>query len=183
MKRAVTLTIACVLFAAAGRARAQGSHTARGRTHIGQPVAGSVRPRPARPPAPLPIAGSTVPRRPALQPFALYGFGLSWYAGWPFVYEEPIDESRITQSPLTASDATGGLRLRIEPGSAQVFVDGDYAGVADDFRGYFYHMNLAPGPHHIDIVKDAYEPLSLDFVIQEHRTVDYSAALVRAAGR
>ena len=182
MKRALTLTIACVLFVAPGFARAQGSHAARGRTHVGQPVTGSMRPRLGRPPAPLPIAGATAPQPPALRPPGLYGFGL-FYAGWPFVYQEPIDESHLVQHALSVNVATGGLRLRIEPGSAHVFVDGHYAGVADDFRGYFYHMNLAPGLHDVDIIKEAYEPLSLDFVIEEHHTIDYSAALVRAAGR
>src|SRR5215510_5416232 len=138
----VTLTIACVLFAQAGVVSAQRGRAARGRTHIGQPVAGSTRPQPATRPTPLPVTGPRLPRTPAPRLFGPYGFGLWSYAGWAFVYEEPSIEIQSPQDPVNVNGGIGGLRLRIEPGSARVFVDGYYVGVADDFRGYFSHMNL-----------------------------------------
>ena len=38
------------------------------------------------------------------------------------------------------------LRVLVEPSETRVYVDGYYAGVADDFDGIFQRLNLSPGP-------------------------------------
>ena len=47
--------------------------------------------------------------------------------------------------------AYGGVRIQGAPRDAQVFVDGTYAGVVDDFDGTFQHLDLEPGSHAIEI--------------------------------
>ena len=66
---------------------------------------------------------------------------------------------------------TGGLRLKMKPREAQVFVDGFLAGSVDDFDGVFQSLRLAPGGHKIEVRMDGFETLTLDVHIQPDRTM------------
>ena len=46
---------------------------------------------------------------------------------------------------------SGGVRIEDAPKDAQVFVDGNYAGIVDDYNGAFQSLDLAPGPHEIEV--------------------------------
>jgi hypothetical protein len=177
---AAALTMACVLMALPATARAKGgghvghsgrassrsgtstSHrsgnkaTARGRTHIGQPGAAVAVPRPAPLPV-VPVSGGLT----LLTSYPLFGL----YA----------------DAPLPYADITGGLPLDVEPGSAEVIVDGYHAGVVDDFGGRFHHLNLTPGPHHVEILAPGYQPLAFDLLIQSHHTTRFAATLLPPA--
>jgi hypothetical protein len=72
--------------------------------------------------------------------------------------------------------AYGALRIVDAPGDAQVFVDGYYAGVVDDYDGVFQHLNLEVGPHHIEIETVGYPRVAFDVRIDPGRTVTFSAA-------
>lgn len=48
------------------------------------------------------------------------------------------------------------LRIDVEPTDAQVFVDGYYAGVVDDFDGIFQRLRLEPGGRTITIFREGY---------------------------
>ncbi len=75
-----------------------------------------------------------------------FGFGFAydpyWYGpGWAeYGYAYPY---------VVPTGDTGGLRLEIAPKTAEVFVDGYYAGVVDDFNGHFQHLDMTPGGHRI----------------------------------
>ena len=72
---------------------------------------------------------------------------------------------------------TGGLRLKMKPREAQVFVDGFLAGVVDEFDGVFQSLRLAPGGHKIEVRMDGYETLTLDVHIQPDRTMTITDAM------
>ena len=65
----------------------------------------------------------------------------------------------------------GGIRLKIQPRDAQVFVDGYYAGRVDDFDGVFQALRLEAGGHKIEIRMPGFEDLALDVHVQPGRTV------------
>ena len=65
----------------------------------------------------------------------------------------------------------GGVRLRIRPRDAQVFVDGYYAGVVDDFDGTFQQLRLEQGGHQIEIRMPGFEDLEMDVHVQPGRTI------------
>ena len=65
----------------------------------------------------------------------------------------------------------GGVRLRIRPRDAQVFVDGYYAGLVDDFDGAFQQLRLEPGGHKIEIRMPGFEDLEMDVHVQPGRTL------------
>ena len=52
-------------------------------------------------------------------------------------------------------------------------MDGDYVGLVDDFDGVFHHLNLSPGPHHIDVRAPGYDAFGVDVIIQRHHTTEY----------
>ena len=71
----------------------------------------------------------------------------------------------------------GQLRLKVKPRGAQVFVDGYFAGVVDDFDGVFQRLRIEPGPHRIEVRADDYEPLNFEVRILPDRTVTYTGEL------
>jgi hypothetical protein len=79
---------------------------------------------------------------------------------------------------LDPEGPTGGLRLKIQPKEAQVYVDGFYAGVVDDFNGRFQHLDLAPGPHRIEVRAPGRQLLEFSVTIQAHHTIEYQGTLL-----
>jgi len=53
-------------------------------------------------------------------------------------------------------DPGGSVRLDVKPNEAEVYVDGYYAGVVDDFDGTFQRLRIAPGEHDIALYRDGY---------------------------
>jgi hypothetical protein len=74
----------------------------------------------------------------------------------------------------------GGVRLDLPQRDAEVYVDGYYTGVVDDFDGTFQQINLEPGPHKIEVRAEGFEPVSFDVNVQPGRTITYRAALREA---
>ena len=72
----------------------------------------------------------------------------------------------------------GQLRLRVSPRHAQVFIDGYYAGIVDDFDGVLQSMKMESGPYHIEIVAPGYEPLEFDVRITPGQKIDYRGDLI-----
>jgi hypothetical protein len=65
----------------------------------------------------------------------------------------------------------------VKPRNAEVYVDGSYAGVVDDFDGHFQHLDLTAGPHHIQLRAAGYQPLEFDVDIQLDHKAEYRGAL------
>jgi hypothetical protein len=58
-----------------------------------------------------------------------------WYPPFAFGYGRPYSS----------------LRLQISPRDTEVFVDGYYAGIVDDFDGFMQRLRLEPGQHAIQL--------------------------------
>ena len=69
----------------------------------------------------------------------------------------------------------GGVRITGAPRDAQVFADGYYVGIVNDFDGIFQHMNLEAGPHHIEIDWGGYEPIAFDVYVRPGETTTFRA--------
>jgi hypothetical protein len=103
-----------------------------------------------------------------------YAYGLTGtYPGYSAYGSAP--------DPFDARGPRGGLRLRIQPKDAEVFVDGYYAGVVDEFDGHFQPLDLVPGPHHVEVYAPGYEPLKFDVNIQPHHTTKYQGRFTPTA--
>ncbi len=73
---------------------------------------------------------------------------------------------------------TGFLRLRVRPRDAQVYVDGYFVGIVDDFDGFFQRVRLEEGPHTVEVRHTYYETLTLDVLIVAGEKVTYEGDLI-----
>ena len=97
--------------------------------------------------------------------FGLYGsIGPSYGYGYPAYAHGP-------QYPYASGYDFGGVRLRIRPRDAQVFVDGHYAGIVDDFDGTFQQLRLEQGGHKIEVRLPGFEDMEMDIHVQPGRTI------------
>lgn len=72
---------------------------------------------------------------------------------------------------------TGELRIQVKPREAEVYVDGYWAGLVDDFDGVFQSLRLEEGPYKIEIVAPGYETLEFNVRIQPGRKITYRGEL------
>jgi hypothetical protein len=66
---------------------------------------------------------------------------------------------------------SGSLRVMVEPNETRVYVDGYYAGVADDFDGIFQRLNLAPGRHDISLRLEGYRTQNFKVYVPYDHTI------------
>ena len=77
-----------------------------------------------------------------------------------------------------APDVTlGGVRIIDAPRDAQVFADGNYVGIVDDFDGAFQHLNIEPGVHRIEIHAPGLVPIAFDVDVPPGQTITLSAEI------
>jgi hypothetical protein len=127
------------------------------------------------------------PYRPGLS-LAFY-YGYPWYVGpYAFGYGYPYYGYGYTgygypgygYYPDYGVRAYGGVRIDVPQKDAEVYVDGYYTGVVNDFDGALQQVNLEPGPHHIEIRADGFEPVAFDVNVEPGRTITYRSRLREA---
>lgn len=69
--------------------------------------------------------------------------------------------------------STGGVRMKVDARDAEVYVDGYYAGIVDDFDGTWQQLRLDEGGYRIEVRKPGMETLTFDVMIQPGRTITY----------
>jgi hypothetical protein len=103
--------------------------------------------------------------RPHFSIGVYYGAGGIYNYGYtPSYYYDPIP-GRVY----------GGVRITDAPQDAQVFADGYYVGIVDDFDGTFQHVNLEAGQHRIEVRAGGIPPISFDVYVQPGRTITLRA--------
>jgi hypothetical protein len=71
----------------------------------------------------------------------------------------------------------GSLRLKVEPAHGEVFVDGLYRGIVDEFDGVFQRLKLEAGPHRIEVRAPGLTPLVFDVLVTPGETTTYRGRL------
>lgn len=100
-----------------------------------------------------------------------YGYPGYGYYGPSYGYPLPPAGYVVAQSGV----AYGGVRIQGAPKEAQVFADGYYMGVVEDFDGPVNHLNLPAGAHRIEIRLEGYQPIAFDVNVQPGQTITYHA--------
>lgn len=98
-----------------------------------------------------------------------YAYGHPYYA-YPYYAYPPYGYGPAYPYPPSGYDF-GGVRLQVRPRDAQVFVDGHYAGIVDDFDGTFQQLRLEQGGHKIEIRMPGFEDFEMDVHVQPGRTI------------
>jgi hypothetical protein len=98
----------------------------------------------------------------------------------------PATSSSVSaESPLpatiscAASAPCGGVSFDLTPASAQVYVEGMFAGIADEFSATSAPLVLAPGTHYIEIRLAGYRTASFDVIIAAGEVTPYEGTLER----
>ncbi len=99
------------------------------------------------------------------------GYYDPWYGGYPAYPQGGYGADTF--------DDEGKLRLKLKPRDAEVYVDGYYAGVVDDFDGIFQRLHLDSGPHRIEVRAPGYEPLVFEVRITPDHTTTYQGEMKR----
>jgi hypothetical protein len=77
----------------------------------------------------------------------------------------------------------GGLKLKVEPKDAEVYVDGYFMGIVDDFDGAFQRMELEAGAHRVEIRAPGFQTISFDVRVEANNTITYRGALLALSKR
>jgi hypothetical protein len=80
-----------------------------------------------------------------------------WY-GYPFGYDYPFGYAY--PYPYYYQDQSAALRIEVTPRNAEVYVDGYYAGIVDDFDGVFQRLHVPPGDHEIALYLDGFRSVT-----------------------
>ena len=116
--------------------------------------------------------GYAYPYYPYSYPYGYrYGYPEYGYGGYGYGYPVPPPGylAAVPGRPY------GGVRIIDAPRDAEVFADGYYVGIVDDFDGVFQHLNLEAGPHRIEIRAPGLQPIAFDVRVEPGRTITYRA--------
>lgn len=74
------------------------------------------------------------------------------------------------------------LRTLVEPAKTRVYVDGYYAGIADDFDGLLQRLNVSPGRHDITLKLDGYSSHTFSVFANLGQTIKLRWDMVQGSG-
>ena len=97
-----------------------------------------------------------------------------WY-GAQYPYPYPMHPSGYASAP----DAS--VRLDVKPKEAEVYVDGYYAGIVDDFDGSFQRLRVEPGQHEIELWLDGYKTVRQQLYLTPNNTFKVKYQMERLA--
>jgi hypothetical protein len=120
-----------------------------------------------------------------------WGFGLSWYYD-PFWFSgywgyPGYDYGGYGGYGYYAGAGqvyySGNVKLKIKPKGAEVFVDGYYVGIVDDFDGMFQDLQLSADPngratHKIEVRAPGAQPLTFEVRLLPGQSIAYRGELV-----
>ena len=92
---------------------------------------------------------------PAYGYAAPYGYGYGGYSGRPY----------------------GGIRIDLPERDAEVYVDGYFVGIVDEFDGVLQQANVEAGPHRIEVRAQGLEPIMFDVNVEPGRTITYRGSM------
>jgi len=93
--------------------------------------------------------------------YPMYGDPVQWGYPYPYPYPYPF------HPPV---DPGAAIRLEVKPKEAEVYVDGYYAGIVDDFDGTFQRLRVPPGEHTITLYMDGYHSVTQKVYLEPDNT-------------
>ena len=103
-------------------------------------------------------------------PFSYYG----GFYGSPFAWSSAVvygggsySENREDRG---SRDLNGSIRLKVNPKTAKVYIDGALAGTADEFDGLGGHLEIAAGPHQLELRAEGFTPFTTQITVKANRT-------------
>jgi hypothetical protein len=85
-------------------------------------------------------------------PYGPYGYGYPYWGGGYY-------------------DNSAEVRLEVKPKEAEVYVDGYYAGIVDDFDGTFQRLRVRPGNHELTLYLKGFKSVKQDVHLGSNQDV------------
>jgi hypothetical protein len=83
--------------------------------------------------------------------YSSFGWGYPYYGGYPggpYPY------------PYYGYSGWASARIEVKPRDAQVYIDGNFVGLVDDFDGVFQRLDVPPGEHELSIYMPGHQTYS-----------------------
>jgi hypothetical protein len=109
-------------------------------------------------------------------PYWLYDpwFGFGYQYPWgPYPYPSPYPYRYYNV------DLGAAMRIEVTPHEAEVYLDGYYAGIVDDFNGVFQRLRARPGQHEIVLYLDGYRTVHQKLYLTPKNTIKVKYAMER----
>ena len=114
-----------------------------------------------------------------------YGYG---YYSYPYPYGYPAPgygypapgygyQTAPQDQSTPSAVATGGVSFEITPNTAEVYVDGSYAGTVAEFSPSSQPLTLSPGRHHIEVRSPNYSTMTFDTDVIAGQVVPYRGTM------
>jgi hypothetical protein len=119
----------------------------------------------------------TIAARYPVRVAPLWWYDPWWYdPSWGYGYP-PYGYPALYGYAYTSSS----LRIQVEPKDTEVYLDGYYAGIVDDFDGVFQRLHTAPGEHDLTLIHDGYRSVTQHVYLAPGNTLDVKLAMDRLA--
>lgn len=103
-------------------------------------------------------------------PYGYFGGYLGYGYGYGYGHPYPHVTYSIGRHPQ--SDGMGGLDFDVSPEKAEIYIDGQYIGVADQFDGFPSYLWLEKGTYDVVIYREGYETISRQMSIYPGVVID-----------
>ena len=111
------------------------------------------------------VSAQALPRRAGIvvgpRIYAPYLYDPFWGPYWGPYYP---------YAPYAGGYPAADVRVEVEPKQTEVYVDGYYAGVADDFDGVFKRLHTTPGGHAITLHLEGYRTVTENIYVRPDST-------------
>lgn len=111
-----------------------------------------------------------------------FGYPYMWGSYWDPYWVGPMWGGWGYYGYRGTYDNSAELRLEVKPKEAQVYVDGYYAGMVDDFDGVFQRLHVSPGDHELVLYLNGYRTVkqNLHLGVNQDTRIRYQMAPVGA---
>ncbi|HET9409014.1 MAG TPA: PEGA domain-containing protein [Candidatus Sulfotelmatobacter sp.] len=92
-----------------------------------------------------------------------------------------VDITLVKDPRTPPKDATGELKIAATPDRAAVFVDGQFAGHANEFNGHGKAMLVTPGEHSVRVALPGYLPFETTVELRPHQKLKIETELVKGS--
>jgi hypothetical protein len=114
--------------------------------------------------------------------YANFGYGYPYYSayayGYPYgAYGSPYAYGGGYSYPGYAYAPWSSARIEVRPRDAQVYVDGNFVGLVDEFDGVFQRLDVPAGEHEIAIYMPGYHTYSERTLFRPGESYHYKSVL------
>jgi hypothetical protein len=106
----------------------------------------------------------------------------SWYSPYYYSGYYGYSPSYYRRSRGYGYRDSGSVRIIVDPEKTRVYVDGYYAGIADDFDGILQRLNVPPGRHEITLKLEGYRTQHFKVYVPVDDTIKIHYDMVRGTG-